>query len=727
MPFRPPFRRAPLYAALKLLLMTPLVPAMLVAQQARAETVRFDKTIDASTPVTHYRVINGATLTGNGAETSAIKVERASALVLNNSSVTSTTQGIYLSAATGTVTGSTINASDTGLFMGRDATDAEGSTAIVRDSIIHGGDTGVRVGSKNTFTSFDTQISGGAFGLWINNGQASVQGGSITGDIGVHFNPGVDLSRPASLVLDGVAVEGTGGAAIDVADYGLPSNPVEIQVNNGSTLKGANGVLLNVNTGATANMSVSNSQLTGDVHVEQGSTANLKLHNAASLTGNLYNVASLAVDSGAQWVMAGDNQLASLSLDGGTVRFGQPDAFHTLSLGELSGNGTFAMQADFIQGRNDFLDVTGHATGNHQLAVTASGQDPLKDASLHMVRIADGDAQFSLLGGPVDLGTWSYDLMRQGNDWYLDSTTKVISPGTASVLALFNAAPTVWYGELSSLRTRMGELRHNPGQAGGWMRAYGNKYDVSTDVNYRQTQQGLSLGADAPLPYGDGQWLVGVLAGYSQSDLDLRKGTSGSVDSFYVGGYGTWLDQQSGYYLDAVVKFNHLRNKADVAMSDGQRSKGNYHNNGLGASLEFGRHIKLDDGYFIEPFGQLSALTVSGKDYRLSNGLRAEGERSGSVLGKLGATAGRDFDLGQGRTVQPYVRAALVHEFNDDNQVRVNDNRFNNDLSGSRGELGVGLAMSFAEQWQVHADFDYSNGKHIDQPWGANVGLRYNW
>jgi len=27
----------------------------------------------------------------------------------------------------------------------------------------------------------------------------------------------------------------------------------------------------------------------------------------------------------------------------------------------------------------------------------------------------------------------------------------------------------------------------------------------------------------------------------------------------------------------------------------------------------------------------------------------------------------------------------------------------------------------------VHADFDYSNGNKIDQPWGANVGVRYSW
>ncbi|MOA41652.1 putative autotransporter precursor [compost metagenome] len=70
---------------------------------------------------------------------------------------------------------------------------------------------------------------------------------------------------------------------------------------------------------------------------------------------------------------------------------------------------------------------------------------------------------------------------------------------------------------------------------------------------------------------------------------------------------------------------------------------------------------------------------------------------------------------------------AYVHEFVTNNQVKINQHRFDNDLSGSRGELGVGVAVSLMERWQVHADFDYSNGDKLEQPWGANIGLHYSW
>jgi outer membrane autotransporter protein len=374
--------------------------------------------------------------------------------------------------------------------------------------------------------------------------------------------------------------------------------------------------------------------------------------------------------------------------------------------------------------------VTGNASGNHLVALDSQGTEPVGAGSKSVVHIGSGDATFALAGGSVDLGAFSYDLIQQGNnDWVLDTASRVISPGTQSVMALFNAAPTVWYGELSTLRSRMGEVRMDHGKAGGWIRAYGNKYNVSesSGVAYKQTQQGISLGADAPLPMGDGRWLVGLLGGYSKSDLDLSHGTTGEVDSYYLGAYTTWLDMQSGYYFDGVLKYNRFQNESTVRLSDGQKTKGNYDTNGIGASLEFGRNIKLADDYYVEPYAQLSGVMIDGASYDLDNGLAADGDRAHSLLGKAGATVGRNFTWAEGKTVQPYLRAAYVHEFAKNSDIEVNDNRFRSDLSGSRGELGAGVAMTVTDKVAMHLDVDYSNGDKIEQPWGINVGARYSW
>lgn len=585
------------------------------------------------------------------------------------------------------------------------------------------------ISTDSSVSLLNTEVTSGRLGAELFNGTLSAVNSSITGGTnGVRLrndNPNVGSGQ---LDLDSTRVEGLNGAAITTVASSGATTTANINVRNGSTLVGSNGVMLDVGANTTANMVVDNSQLVGDVVVDAAGTANLTLQNSATLTGRLDNVQNLAINSNAEWALVQDSQIGNLAMNG-VVRFGQPGDFYVLSVANLSGNGIFDMEANFAEGQVDFLDVTGTAEGNHDLRIRSSGADPLAQTSLHVAHIEAGSAQFSLLGGPVDLGTYSYDLARVGNDWFLDASTKTISPGTQSVLALFNAAPTVWYGELTSLRTRMGELRLNGGQAGGWVRSYGNKFDVSTSsgVGYRQTQHGFSLGADAPLPYGDGQWLVGVMAGYSKSDLDLRKGSTGTVDSYYMGTYATWLDAETGYYFDGVLKFNRFNNESKVTLSDGQRAKGDYDNDALGASLEFGRHIALDDGYFVEPFTQLSGVVIQGKQYDLDNGMQADGDRTHSLLGKVGSTAGRNFDLGDGKVIQPYVRAAWAHEFASNNSVSVNDNSFNNDLSGSRAEFGAGVAMSVTETMQVHADFDYSSGSKVDQPWGANIGLRYSW
>ena len=725
------FNLKPLTRAMKLISLAPL---LLMAEQVVAGPINGGSVvIDQNTRPDSYTLINQASLTANGATTREIRADSGSTVILNRGTVnaTGTQFGLALFNANAQINdGSRITSATTGLALGFTAT-GTGSTATVNNSVITGGDQGARVSARSSLTLLNSELHGtGATGVGLQmfDGVASAVGSTIVGaQYGVVVRDDVNEAGGTTLNLDSTRVEGLNGAAIRVQ-----GGNAAISASNGTRLTGSDGTLLDVRNGGSASLTVTdgNTQLVGDVIVESGSTASIKLDNSATLTGRLENVQALTVNNDARWVMVGDGSVENLALNGGGVQFGNPGEFFKLSVGELSGDGgTFYMHNNFSTGQIDTLTVTGNASGNHSVALDSSGSEPEAAGARPVVHIGSGDATFSLLGGPVSLGAYDYDLIKSGdNDWYLNTATRSVSPGTQSVMALFNAGPTVWYGELSTLRSRMGEVRMDNGKAGGWIRAYGNKYDVSASsgVAYQQTQQGLSFGADAPLPMGDGQWLVGLLAGYSKSDLDMGRGTNGDVDSYYLGAYTTWLNE-AGYYFDGVLKFNRFQNSSDVRLSDGQKTKGDYNTNGVGTSLEFGRHIKLADDYFVEPFTQVSGVIIQGADYDLDNGLSAEGDRVHSLLGKVGTTVGRNFVLGKGKVVQPYLRAAYVHEFAKNSDVEVNDNRFTTDLSGSRGELGAGLAVTLTDKVSMHADFDYSNGDKIEQPWGANVGVRYSW
>ena len=525
------------------------------------------------------------------------------------------------------------------------------------------------------------------------------------------------------VIVDNSVIRGVEGQAIKVlTDEG---DPTDIIIRNGSTLLAGNGTLLDVEGISTTRFTVDNSALDGNLIADETSTFDVVLQNNAQLTGNIVNSDSLAISSGAGWTLAADNQVNTLDMRGGHISFGE-GAFKTLTTQTLAGHGTFAMRIDLNKGEGDLLKVEGQATGNHSLSVKNTGVEVINaDASrLLLVDTGGGDAQFSLLGRRADLGAFSYNLEQAGDDWFIVSPGKTISPSTKSVLALYNAAPGIWNSELSTLRSRMGEVRGKE-KADGWIRAYGSRFNTSTGdgVDYRNNQSGLSLGADAPLPVSIGQLNLGLMAGYSKNSLDIDQGTTGKIGSYYLGGYATWL-LDDGYYLDGVLKFNRFRNESKVAMSDGAKAKGSYNSSGVGGSLEFGRHIRFGEGYFLEPYAQLGSVWIKGDTYELDNGMQASNKRTQSVVGKVGTSIGRSIALKEGGVLQPYVRVAAAQEFARSNQVKVNTSRFDNDVSGSRAELGAGVSVSLSERLQLHADFDYMKGKRVEQPWGANVGLK---
>lgn len=702
-------------------------------------------TVDASHAPASYSVINGGKLDVVGGAVVESLSTHNSNINVTDSSVKA---GITVLSGDVTITGTTVqNLNERGIILYASTNNLlVPSTAHITDSSVSGLSYGAAVGPTGEIWIANSSVfSDGYTSTELGNGGIKLSGGvvhvsdrsQITGvESGIYIiGPTVTSTGdelPISLrnivEIDNSTVTAMEGSAILVSK--LPGNidkptTAHILISNGSVLKAGNGRLVDVENDGTANVEVNNSQLDGDMIARDQGTLNVVLRNHASLNGEIINANSVTIDSSGQWQFAADNTVKSLAIDGGNVSF-TGDAFHTLNLGALSGRGTFDMRINLDTAQSDLLNVNGQAFGHHQLNVQNTGVEAVPETfdALRIVHTEGGDAEFGLVGGKADLGVYSYGLERQGDDWFVVSAGKVISPSTQSALALFNVGPSIWNSELTTLRSRMGEIRGQE-QGGGWIRAYGNRFNASLDsgLDYRQKQQGMSFGADAPVPVGAGQLSVGLMGGFSKSDLDMSRGTSGQVNSYYIGGYGTWLSDE-GYYVDAALKLNKFHNESKVAMSDGARAKGNYTNGAVGGTLEVGKHIKLSDDYFVEPYAQLSSVWIAGDRYTLDNGLEAKTGRTRSVLGKLGTTAGRNFTLEDGSVLQPYVRVAMAQEFARSNDVEVNDTRFDNSLFGSRTELGAGVSVALSKRLELHADFDYMKGKHVEQPWGANVGLK---
>lgn len=697
-------------------------------------TLSSNATLNVNGAQTLFVNTDSSTLNVNAGITQQITARNGSTVNLSGATVSGVggLAAVTLVNSQANIENSTVTGNRVGLQVVRDANTLTGSTATVSGkSNITGVTGGALVSAFSRLDVTDSTIQGtGAtsYGLRLASSQATATDSTIKGgQNGVSIGLDPNAIQPATLNLENATVEsGTGSAIlVDFANAGAAAATISL---NNSRLVAGNDTLLDVRGGAAASFTVNNSTLNGNIINEAGSTTDLVLQNNSIFTGNLVNVSRATINDSSRWVLVGDAQIDNLTLNGGTVHFGADNAFYQLNVGQLAGNGRFELGTDFSTGQTDLLNVEGTASGRHELIISSSGVDPAAGQPVQVVKTGGGDAQF-FMARDVDLGTFSYSLAKSGNDWILDPATKTVSPGARSVLALFNTASTVWSAEVTSLRSRMGELRFNGAEGGAWGRTYGNKYNVAdgSGIGYQQTQRGFTLGADALLPFGDRQWLIGVMAGHSESDLHLDGGTSGTVTSNYLGTYLTWIDAGSGYYLDGVLKLNHFRNKAKVGLSDGRTTQGDYDNSGLGGSIEFGRNIKLADGYFVEPYTKWAGVVIQGKHFSLDNDMQADGDRTRSLVGEAGMTAGRTFTLEGDLQVQPYVRVALGHEFIKNNEVKVNDNVFNNDLSGSRGEIAAGLAVAMTDRLQVHIDADYSKGKNIERPMGLNIGIRYGF
>jgi outer membrane autotransporter protein len=752
--------------------------------QARALNPGELETISPGSAVESWQLANGSILTSNGASTLDITVQGGTlnanggqtqridavggSVNLDNVTVTGVGGFVALSLenSAAVISGSTISGLPIGLQAVRDVDTQTGSRVDMLDSTVRGTTGGAFATAYSVLNLANSTLEGtGAtsFGLTLAGGSANLSAGSkiIGGLNGVVYQQDGTDEQLSTLVLDNSSVEGKTGAAIRADIASNPLGPLAINVLNGSTLIGGNGSILEVAGGASVDFNVVNSNLNGDIVVESGSTAAVSLDGNASLNGNLQNVSSLSLNNQSSftghfqgdaskgsnvtlangstftggvenvssfalndstWVLTGNNQVGQLAMSNGTLDFAQGAGFYQLDVASLSGNGTLQMATDFGGRQTDFLNVTGNATGDYRINVTATGSKPLTAEPIQLVSVGGGDATFALVTGAVDAGAFTYKLFDEGNGWFLRPDTQV-STSTRSVLAIANTAPTIIDAERTLLNTRMGDRRLNSGNGGVWTRTYGNRYSVQDSYGdgYSQTQQGVVFGADTKL--ADTDWLVGAMVGYSQSNLDLKYGSSGTVDSYSVGAYATKFDSQTGFYIDAVTKINRFDNHLKVTMSDGVRTKGDYDSYGLSGSLEVGKQYALNDRWFLAPFAQLNAAVVSGKHYSLDNGLEVDSQLTRSLVAKGGLYVGSEMDLGNGQKLQPRVRVAMGHEFIKANEVGVNESRFNNDTSATSVELAGGVNWALPNGVQLFAEAGSSQSKTVKQDYNVSAGI----
>ncbi len=502
-----------------------------------------------------------------------------------------------------------------------------------------------------------------------------------------------------------------------------------------------------------------NSSIAGDIQVDAG-TFHIALHDQSTFEGAIRdpgNASNLNVDRSSAWVMHGDSRVASMT-NNGTVDFAKPAlaSFKQLTVsGELAGDGRYLMNTNVGALRGDRLDVDGQVTGNNQILVRNSGGEPTAAGQLlTLVQSHGGSGGFTLANrdGWVDVGTYRYALRRdsggtgdetRNSRWSLVNLSQVETdptPATPAPQNLSTAASAAintsaiatlrdtWDAERSNLIQRMGDVRKDGHDEGVWMRSYGQKQLLENGVgrHFSQHVNGVQLGVDGRVSTARGSLLLGGLIGYSETHRRFDNEGNGTLDSYHIGSYVTYLDN-SGWYADGLITLNRWSNRIDVESSDGAQVNGHARSHGAGLALEAGKRINLDDGWFVEPQAQISALYVSADQYQLSNGMRVSAGDAVSTQALAGSRVGRELKLHNAVTLQPYLKLGWSQDLTARNEVRTNDIASHPDGEGGGWYAGAGITGSVGADQHVYAELETSDSSAVKRPWALNIGYRLTW
>lgn len=439
-----------------------------------------------------------------------------------------------------------------------------------------------------------------------------------------------------------------------------------------------------------------------------------------------------------------------LTSNNGLVIFGQKDGsdagkFSRLNLKTLTGSGTFVMNTNIAGNDGDFLYVeqkiadpdlfkvvirdTGAEISEYRHHLISAGKDSLDDTFTIRESNSRADAGAYMVQYTLEHSTNSGT---NEEDWHLVAQRlTTTTPATDSALAIANVAPTVWDAELSTLRQRLGDLENNTHSNGVWGKYIGSQYKVDKEngAAYKQDMNGFLIGADHAVAQSDGTLHLGLMAGYSESDVDFRRGGDGTVDSYTFGGYATYISN-SGLYLDGVLKYNYFKNATDARSTGGDKLSGSYNTSGVGLSLEVGKKYEKEE-FFAIPYVLASGFHAGSADYTLnthSSEMKVNVDKTSSLKAEVGSLFGKNFKLNNGGNIKPYVKLAASYEFVDNNKVRINNvHEFNNDISGAAIKAGLGITAQLGSNFSAYAEVDYMKADDSSMPYSADVGIRYSF
>lgn len=552
----------------------------------------------------------------------------------------------------------------------------------------------------------------------------------------------------------------------DYNDIEVFSSPL-ITINHGATLAAYSSISGDITSNGRVEL-YTNAQANGHTQMNTGGELIMEagsLATSVTLNGGMLSITDLT-DETTSYAPARVNNLTS---DNGYISFLRDSNgdYAALSIGELNGTGHIFFNTSLAERNSNFITID-QGTGKFGIVVSDSGEEIADHGGLtqNLVNDIQGNIDFTLETGygrntkAIDGGVYMYTLYRQeekdgmqGNVWYLgaydgstpepepepepdtdtntnspdpDTSLPKTTPSTDAVLEMASATVAVMNAELDGLRAYRATLIPNQRQgSNAWGHYIGSTthLDTSNGAAYKLNQNGIEVGGDFSTEFEQGSLISGAYISYSDNHVKHLRGGSSKIDSYGLGIYATWFDN-SGFYLDGVLKGNRLNSALKARMTNGDYTTGDWHQYAVSSALETGYRFTATKRLYIEPYLRAMTVQANNASVKLSNGMKARTGKPRSFSLEAGGRLGTQLTLGN-MDVKPYLQAAVIQEMVKSNSVTLNKHyQFDNNLDGTSGRYGAGASVEVTSNATLYGEMNYRQGQYIEEPLHGVVGLK---
>jgi outer membrane autotransporter protein len=257
---------------------------------------------------------------------------------------------------------------------------------------------------------------------------------------------------------------------------------------------------------------------------------------------------------------------------------------------------------------------------------------------------------------------------------------------------------------------------------GIWARIGGGKYSYSgsgidTATDYTRIQGGY----DAKISRG---WTVGGQVSYLRGSEDYVFDGSGKVKSFSVGAYGL-KDLGKDQYVHVETQVGRVSNDFTARNEIGEAMSGDTKSNAYSIGVRYGKTLKYDNGFYVEPQAQLNFTHFGGRNFNVGN-VFVNQSSVNSTSGKIGLELGKQFGNGN-----LYTRFAAGHAFTGNVKTTFASGSVakltEQDLKGTWTELAFGGRYGFNSNNSVFADVATGLSGDYQADWGVNAGFTHKF